>query len=61
MTHCPDDPPGVPSALTESLPERLLAPGRILSERYQIRSLLGRGGMGEVWHAHDLNCGSTWR
>jgi hypothetical protein len=44
----------VPSAPTEAMPEGFLAPGQVLGERYQIRSLLGRGGMGEVWRAFDL-------
>jgi serine/threonine-protein kinase len=43
-----------PSASHASRDQGRFAPGVLIAERYRIMSLLGRGGMGEVFGAHDL-------
>ncbi len=49
------EPTAGPGALSTEAPSAgTFAEGQILGNRYRIRSLLGRGGMGDVWRALDL-------
>ena len=45
------------SSSSGSLPEGRFLPGALLANRYRVVALLGRGGMGEVYRAHDLTLG----
>ena len=56
VSVAPDDDVETKTALP--LPKGRIAPGMVVSSRYEIRRLIGSGGMGAVYEARDLELDS---